>query len=116
MKYCYFLTTDHTWIHFTGVDCQTRIIPSYQTDHCLVIFEFDKNTVMEQPLEITFIDHSNLAIEKFSLKLCLVGWNSSSLDINVAVSSFNNEIENLFRKYFPLKSKIVNSKNYITHG
>ena len=102
---------DHIWIKFTDVNYQTRIMLLDQTDHYPIIFEIYKNTDIELPLKLTFRDQSNLAIEKFRLKLHFVEWNFSGLDINEAVSSFNNEIENLFRKYFPLKSKIVNSKN-----
>ena len=102
---------DHIWINFTDVNYQTRIILSDQTDHYPVIFEFEKNTDMELPVKIMFRDQSNAAIEKFRLKLRLVQWNFSGLDINEAILSFNNKIENLFKKCFPLKSKIMNNKS-----
>ena len=102
---------DHVWINFVDCNYHSTVQLTDQTDHCPIIINVNLDFNREVLKKMCFRDHSISSISKLRHHLNLLEWNiSGNDDVNEKMVFFAKTIDDLYNKYCPVKSKILNEK------
>ena len=103
---------DHVWLNFLNLKYHSTILLTDQTDHCPVITNIHIGLINENIIRIKFRDQSIHCINNFRYNLNLIEWQfSDDNDLNEKIIFFTETINNLYKKCFPLRTKVLNVKN-----
>ena len=104
---------DHIWINFAA-SFVSGILLADISDHCPTFLHLFNLIPIANDLcksKIEFHSHSETSIELFLFELDLVNWSEIlSGDVNNMMEVFENTINELYLKVFPIKSKFLSHK------
>ena len=103
---------DHVWINeLCGYNC--GVVKTGITDHhaVFIVLPFRSDKKSSQVIKINFRDHSENYMQSFETLLINFDWRSLySDDVNLYMQNFVHALNDMYRKSFPLRTKLVTYK------
>ena len=101
---------DHIWVN-TFVGCTSGILLSDISDHLPVFIHLDCAVASSETKKVQFRFFNERNLTNFTRDLNNIEWNSVlGEDVNIGFSKFNDLINDLYCKNFPIKTKLISTK------